>query len=357
MRRRWPALAGTVPLVLGWTVLAAHPASAAAGGVQPGGPIGPASATTSPATSGVSPQVSTGGKTAAGNQAVEQSLNWAGYAATSSTPFTGVTASWTQPTAACTSGNQYAAFWAGLDGYNNNTVEQTGTEADCSGTTPTYSGWYEFYPYGTAVTFDSATYPVKPGDHLTASVTYDASTGFTVTLQSVTEGWTATGSENDPQQVAAAARSSAEVMAEAPYCTNGGGILPLANFGTVTFTGAAATTGTSIQNLDSLSPVEVTMPDTAVSSVSPGDSFSVTYNSASTVGSGGGGGDGGTGGRGGQGGGSGFGHGGTGGRGGGSGFGHGGTGETGGRGGTGDGTGGRDGDGGGALGGFLAGLL
>ncbi len=206
---------------------------------------------------------------AAGNQAVERSLNWAGYAATSSTPFTGVTASWTQPTAACTSGNQHAAFWAGLDSYNNHTVV-TGAEADCSGTIPTYSGWYEFYPYGTAVTFDSATYPVKPGDHLTASATYEASTGLMVTLQNVTEAWTATGSENDPQQVAPAARSSAEVMAEAPCCTNGGGILPLASFGTVTFTGAAATTGTSTQNLDSLSPVEVTMPDTAVSSFSSG---------------------------------------------------------------------------------------
>ena len=43
MRRRWPILAGTVPLVLGWTLVAAHPAAAAGGTIQPGGPLSPAS--------------------------------------------------------------------------------------------------------------------------------------------------------------------------------------------------------------------------------------------------------------------------------------------------------------------------
>ena len=39
MRRRWPALAATIPLVLVWTVAIAHPASAAPRGVRPGGPV------------------------------------------------------------------------------------------------------------------------------------------------------------------------------------------------------------------------------------------------------------------------------------------------------------------------------
>jgi len=45
MRRRWPALAATIPLVLGLAAATARPASATAGGqggaVQPGGPVSP----------------------------------------------------------------------------------------------------------------------------------------------------------------------------------------------------------------------------------------------------------------------------------------------------------------------------
>src|ERR1700742_2705435 len=258
MRRRWPILAGTVPLVLGWTLVTAHPAAAASVGVvQPGGPISAAAATAtaspsasaspgavptvSPAAPGVTPQIVAGSRAAAQNQTVVQSSNWSGYAATSSgAAFTGVTATWTQPAATCTGGQQYSAFWAGLDGYSSNTVEQTGTEVDCSGTTPSYSAWYEFYP-GSAVTWPTSTSAVKPNHQYTASVTYSAATGSTVTLKDDTAGWIAT----QAQQVAGAARFSAEVIAEAPCCTAGGGILPLTNFGTVSFTNAEVSTGAS----------------------------------------------------------------------------------------------------------------
>ena len=37
-----------------------------------------------------------------------------------------------------------------------------------------------------------------------------------------------------------AARSSAEVIVEAPCCTGSGGILPLTDFGTVSLTGSMA---------------------------------------------------------------------------------------------------------------------
>ena len=243
------------------------------------------------------------GQDEAGNEPEQQqSLNWAGYAATSSTPFTGVTASWTQPTATCTSGKQYAAFWAGLDGYDNSTVEQTGTEVDCSSGSPTYTPWYEFYPNGQAMTWPGDT--VKPGDRLTATVTYAAAAGFKVTLTDtpqVGSGWTATAAETTAQGATSATRTSAEVITEAP--TVNGEIAPLTNFGSVNFTGAATTTataGTPSTPLFSLDPVEITMPDTTVSSLSSPGNFSVTYNSTSTGGGGGGGtGGGGTGGQGG----------------------------------------------------------
>src|SRR5262245_57953564 len=76
------------------------------------------------------------------------STNWSGYANTSSTTkFTDVKGTWTQPTATCTSREtSYSSFWVGIDGDTTNSVEQTGTDADCSNGTPTYYAWYEMYP-------------------------------------------------------------------------------------------------------------------------------------------------------------------------------------------------------------------
>jgi Peptidase A4 family len=183
------------------------------------------------------------------------SLNWSGYAVTAPTPFTDVKGSWTQPTANCSttasptqgpgngngngnghgnggggkSQSSYSSFWVGLDGYNSNTVEQTGTDADCSGTTPVYYGWYEFYP-AFPVNFSN---PVQPGDAMTGEVSVANGT-VTITLTDATQHWSQTASQADNGY----ALSSAEWIAEAP---SSGRVLPLANFGTVTFTGASAT--------------------------------------------------------------------------------------------------------------------
>ena len=170
------------------------------------------------------------------------STNWSGYAATGS-KFTSVSASWTEPTAKC-SGTAYSSFWVGLDGDTSNTVEQTGTDADCSGSTPQYYAWYEMYPK----------FPVNlrgkvvPGDKLTASVTTNGSGSFTLTITDATQGWTNTTTA----RLKSAKLASAEVIAEAP--SSSGGVLPLANFGTVGFTGATAN-GTSMDKLPNLDPI------------------------------------------------------------------------------------------------------
>src|SRR5436190_4132645 len=76
------------------------------------------------------------------------SSNWSGYAAFG-TPgsFNSVSASWVQPSVTCTSKNTYSSYWVGLDGYNSSTVEQLGTEADCSSGAAKYYAWYEMYPH------------------------------------------------------------------------------------------------------------------------------------------------------------------------------------------------------------------
>ena len=85
------------------------------------------------------------GRTFSQTNGQAESTNWSGYAGTTGT-YTSVSASWTQPKGTCTSGDQYAAFWVGLDGYSSSTVEQTGSEVDCVGRTAEYYAWYEMYP-------------------------------------------------------------------------------------------------------------------------------------------------------------------------------------------------------------------
>ena len=209
-----------------------------------------------------------------------ESTNWSGYAVTGANgAYTSVTASWTEPTATCTSGRRstdsYAAFWIGLDGYNSTSVEQTGSDSDCDGKTPDYYGWYEMYPANPVY----YTNPVKPGDAFTSSVTFSGTDTYTLVLKDTTQGWTQTQTINE----SGFDRSSAEVITEAPCCTNSGGILPLADFGKVTY-GSSDANGTS---LGSQSPTSITMINNSgedkdsTSAISSGGGFSNTWIRAS----------------------------------------------------------------------------
>ena len=157
------------------------------------------------------------------------SLNWSGYVA-SGTTFNGVSGSWIQPTANCKKGQQYSAFWVGLDGNSSGTVEQIGTDADCFNGSPSYYAWYEMYP---AASVRISNFTVVPGTTYTASVGYDAgSNTFTLTISGGGSLFSV------PLPGSGQARSSAEWVAEAPSI--GGHILGLTNFGTVLFTGPNA---------------------------------------------------------------------------------------------------------------------
>jgi hypothetical protein len=234
--------------------------------VQPGGPFsqlglpdGETQAGFGASPTGSAPQA------VGGRNAVVSSSNWAGYAATGgSGAFTSVASSWVQPAGHCSGGNQYAAFWVGLDGYSSSTVEQIGSEVDCAGRTPSYYAWYELYP-GSAVNFPN---PVEAGDNLSGAVSYLGSNQFRLTLTDSTAGWTQTINAT----LAGAARSSAEVIAEAPCC-NSGGVLPRTDFGTVGF-GSAAVNNTG---LCTVNPAEITMPDTTVSTITNCQDFSISY--------------------------------------------------------------------------------
>jgi len=161
------------------------------------------------------------------------SENWSGYAATGSS-FTQARGSWIVPTVNCNATpNAYASFWVGLDGYSSSTVEQIGTDSDCANGKPSYYAWYEFYPENAYYAGNLTS--LKPGDKMSATVTYNTTTGkFTVTITDETEpGLAFTTTFTPSGRTGAPKRSSAEWIAEAPCCSQNGGILPLSDFGTV----------------------------------------------------------------------------------------------------------------------------
>jgi hypothetical protein len=177
------------------------------------------------------------------------STNWSGYAAFGAPgSFTSASATWTQPAVSCTSQNTYSSYWVGLDGYNTSTVEQIGTEADCSNGSPRYYAWYETYPrpsYFAAVN-------VTPSHTYSASVSARGKGSYALTLTDVTTGQ----SFATTQKLNQAKGASAEVIVEAPWS---GGTLPLANYGTVGFTGSKAN-GTGIGTFANVDPITMENP-------------------------------------------------------------------------------------------------
>lgn len=153
------------------------------------------------------------------------STNWSGYAVTG-TGFTYAKGSWHVPGVDCAkTPNAYSAFWVGIDGYSDSTVEQTGTVSQCVGGVAQYYAWYEFYP-ANSVTIASV--PVTGGNIISAEVSYNGS-DFKVTLTNEKTG----KSYSKSAVVSGANRTSAEWIAEAP--SSGGVVLPLADFVTANY--------------------------------------------------------------------------------------------------------------------------
>jgi Peptidase A4 family len=175
----------------------------------------------------------------------QEDSNWAGYLVTSSatkkTSFSAVSGSWTQPAADCAAGfPSDSAFWVGLGGYSGEHLEQTGTSADCSASgQAVYYVWYELVPAAQVL----VNMTVQPGDRLSAHVAVSGDT-VTISISDLTRHTTF----SKRLQMSDPTVSSAEWIAEAPSrCLSSASrdchILSLADFGSVTFTGASVSAG------------------------------------------------------------------------------------------------------------------
>jgi hypothetical protein len=245
MARHWWVVLSALTLVVG-SALAAGVASASSappaarvGAIIPGNPM----ITSSAPGAAVRPAASSETRN------VIASSNWSGYALHGGR-YRNISATWIEPKATCTTARpKYAAFWVGLDGFSSASVEQIGTDSDCTGKTPKYYGWYEMFP-AAPVIFRTQ---VRPGNEMSASVTFSGTDTYTLVLRNVTRSWTHTIVKHE----AGLARSSAEVITEAPSSAPSGAVLPLADFGTILYR-SCRVSGISLRKLR---PTRIVMID------------------------------------------------------------------------------------------------
>ena len=156
------------------------------------------------------------------------SSNWSGYAETtsSSAPFTGVTGQWKVPAVTTTRSASYSAAWAGIDGFTDSALIQTGTEQDYYNHAAHYAAWWTTSANGYAE--QTISKPVAPGDAMTATISKSAGTLWTITLADATEHWSFS-----TQVTYTGPGTSAEWIVEAPTISSGfrSAIAPLADYG------------------------------------------------------------------------------------------------------------------------------
>ncbi len=160
--------------------------------------------------------------------------------------------------------NSSVSPWLGIDGWSSSTVEQIGFDQDCQNGEAGYYPWVEMYP-ANSIYF---TETVKAGDHITASVSVSG-TQFTLTEKDTTRGWSKTYHKTGSDEL-----SSAEAIVE----DLGNGIAPVADFGSVTFTGLTVD-GTSFANAGTVNSTDLergSTPLTQNSAVS-GGTFAINW--------------------------------------------------------------------------------
>jgi hypothetical protein len=196
-----------------------------------------------------------------------QSTNWSGYAVTGT--FTTAVGHWTVPnvTASADGGDRFSSQWVGIDGFNNQNLIQTGTEADFVNGRASYIAWWEILP--------AAETPiglaVRPGDSITASVTKVSGTTWRIRIAN-----TSTGQSFTTNRTYRGAGASAEWIEEATQVN--GVVGPPAKFSSFSFTnltanGASPNLNTSEEILLVQNGITYSTP----SAPSGGNAFSVRY--------------------------------------------------------------------------------
>jgi hypothetical protein len=165
------------------------------------------------------------------------------------------------------------AFWVGLDGYSDKTVEQTGVVADCYWDSATrkyqaeYNAWYQMAPDRQVYTGDGfGRLKPKPGTIVTATVTFDTADKdrYRLTLTVTGDGATpetASAVQRCPEGSSCENRSAEWVAETVPEAKPSTKLVRLAAFSPWVLTSGHAVLRTSSgqKTVASLDPVRLVM--------------------------------------------------------------------------------------------------
>ncbi|EMC93556.1 hypothetical protein BAUCODRAFT_75521 [Baudoinia panamericana UAMH 10762] len=167
------------------------------------------------------------------------SSNWAGAVIISS-GITEVTGTFTVPSVSEPAGGsdstEYgASAWVGIDGDTcGAAILQTGVECLVEGTETAYSAWYEWYP---DYSYTFTDFDVAPGNVIRATVQATSTTSGVATLENQSTGQSVSHTFSDESSTGTLCETNAEWIVEDFQI--GSSLVPFANFGSVTFTGAS----------------------------------------------------------------------------------------------------------------------
>jgi len=209
---------------------------------------------------------------------VDYSSNWSGAVLTAppaGSTFTSVSATFTVPKPGGTTGA--ASAWVGIDGDTYDTaILQTGVDFRVTNGQVSYDCWYEWYP-DYAYDFPTSSITISTGDSIYIAVASTSSSKGSVTIKNLTTGKSVTQSLSAPSSSSHLGGQNAEWIVE--DFEEDGSLVPFANFGSVTFSGATA--GTSTGATASLSGADILdiqqNKKTLTSESASGSTITVTY--------------------------------------------------------------------------------
>lgn len=207
----------------------------------------------------------------------EYSSNWAG-AVLIGTGYTAVTAEFTVPTPKEPSGGssrtQYcASAWVGIDGDTCGTaILQTGVDFCVQGSSVSYDAWYEWYP---DYAYDFSGITIAAGNVIKVTVDATSTTAGTATIENVSTGKSVTHTFSGGVD-GTLCEYNAEWIVE--DFEENDSLVPFANFGTVTFSSAEATDGSSTVGPSGATLIDIEQSNKVLTSSSvTSDSVTVEY--------------------------------------------------------------------------------
>ncbi|KAJ7611782.1 peptidase G1 [Roridomyces roridus] len=209
----------------------------------------------------------------------EFSSNWAGASFESAAnTYKSVTGTFVVPTpkvpsGKSSSGSYAASAWVGIDGDTCATgILQTGIDFNIANGRVSFDAWYEYFP---AASTDFSGISISAGDTIKLTATVATTTSGTVTIENVSTGVTVSKSLTSSAKLCL---ENAEWIVE--DFEEGNSLVPFANFGTVTFTNAVATTqsGTTVSPSSGAVLIDIEQGSTVLTSVSTGtNTVTVAY--------------------------------------------------------------------------------